>query len=102
MQITTVSFEFNAKLSSVQERTTGTNSTLVGDVAGVLASDAMKGYRFDGAMMGSVSNQLTAEDYTQEQREFSMKIFVRASQRELPSGMAKVVSALEDSITTVV
>jgi hypothetical protein len=73
---------------------------LLGDVAGILASDSVKGYRFDGSMVGSVSNQLAAEDYTQEQREFSMRIFIRASQRELPSGMAKVVSALEDSITT--
>ena len=47
----------------------------------------------------SVSTKTSRTFSNTEQREFSMEIYVRAEQEQMPAGMAKVLGILEEAIT---
>ena len=46
----------------------------------------------------SFSTQTTAKNSNTEQRTFSMRVFVKAVQDDIPSGMSRVLNALEEAI----
>ena len=93
MQISECSITFNAKISSVTTASTTSNSTVDlaakagGTYAGVTAS-----------LSASFSAQETKANSNSEQREFSMNIYVHASQAPLPAGTAKLLSILEEAV----
>ena len=46
----------------------------------------------------SVSSQMTRTRSNTEERKFSMEVFVRVEQNELPAGMEKILKMLEDAV----
>jgi hypothetical protein len=84
---------FNAKLTSVTLRSTDTDTSL-----GVEASGGGTFGPVTAEFKAKFSTQLTTSDSNKEEREFSMKIFVRAVQDEMPSGLARILSILEQAV----
>jgi hypothetical protein len=76
-----VNLEFNAKISSAYDVDIDTSSEKQTRLAGSIASQS--------------SFRSTSST---DKREFSMKISVTAVQDEIPTGLAKLLSALEEAI----
>jgi Protein of unknown function (DUF2589) len=52
---------------------------------------------FTASMSASFSTQFSYGSNSTETREFSMKIEVKAKQDEMPAGLARILSILEDA-----
>ena len=93
LQIQECTITFNAKISSVA------NSENALDVTAGGSLTASGGYgAFSASLTASFSVQKTEKNSNSEQREFSMQVYVRAVQDEMPAGMAKLLGVLEDAI----
>lgn len=93
LRVQEVTVNFNAKISSVTSASTTSNTT--SSVVGSLSAHVGG---FSASMTASYSNQVSEANSNTEQREFSMSIYVHASQAELPAGTAKLLSILEEAI----
>lgn len=82
--------EFSAKVSSVISETNALTEGLKSNAPGADTSVT--------SMTGSFSSQTERGTKGSETREFSLKVTVKAVQDEMPTGLAKVLSALEDAI----
>ena len=92
-QIDEVTVDFNAKISSI---TTSENTSKSDTKIDSAVSGSPFGQSF--SVKSSYSNQKTEKNTNSEQREFSMHVFVRASQAGMPAGMARILNVLEESI----
>jgi hypothetical protein len=92
VQIEECTIEFNAKLTSVSQ--TAVNLA-VGLSANASGSGNVKG--FEASMTAAFSTQFSFGMNKTENREFSMKIEVKAKQDEMPSGLSRILSILEDA-----
>jgi hypothetical protein len=86
-QVQETTIEFSAKVSSVSSTT---NSVIATSSNGTDTSITN--------MAGSFSSQTERGIKGTDAREFSLKVKVTAVQDEMPVGLAKVLSALEDAI----
>ncbi len=94
IRIEEVTIDFNAKINSVQYRKTDT--TLKVDTE----FEAKYGHPFSGSarLKVSVGYQKNTEAGSRVERTYSMAVHVRAVQNELPGGMERILSILEDAI----
>ncbi len=96
LQVASCEIEFNAKISSVTTSEL-TTDTKVGVEASVGFGGPM-GIGFSASMKTSVSHQRTEKNSNTEQREFSMRVFVKAVQEDIPTGLKKILDILETAI----
>ena len=92
-QIKQCTIEFNAKINSV----TASESTSMTSNAGSSGG----GFNFwfaASSSRSSYSNQKTEKNSNKEEREFSMRIVIKAKQDEMPVGLKKVLDMLEEAI----
>ncbi len=89
--------EFNAKISSVTASEL-TTDTKVGVEASVGYSQGPFGMGVSASLKTSVSHQRTEKNSNKEQREFSMRVFVKAVQDDIPAGLKKIMDILETAI----
>ena len=85
--------EFNAKISSVTE-SESSSSTKIGFELEVATQVKVVSV----GLKASFSHQQTQKNSNKEQREFSMRVYVRAMQDEMPAGMKKILDVLEQAI----
>jgi Protein of unknown function (DUF2589) len=90
MQIAECTIEFNAKLTSVK-------TTAVNFAAGLEVRGDAKAEGVEVDISASFSTQVSRNSTDREQREFSMTIVVQAEQGDIPAGLARVLSILEDA-----
>jgi hypothetical protein len=92
-QIEECTIDFNAKITSV----TKSSSDIAMQQS--LTTSASGGFIFGSASMtASFSAQQRFKNSNEENREFSMHVYVRAKQTEMPAGMAKILGVLEEAI----
>ena len=92
-QIEECTIEFNAKISSV---TSQDSSSLTKYGVSVEAKGS-----FFGSSIGikaSYSSEKSQKNSNTENREFSMRVFVKAVQDDMPTGMRKILDILEQAI----
>jgi Protein of unknown function (DUF2589) len=83
--------QFNAKVSSVQRQSIESKSTYS-------KSSSRSSWWSSSSLKTSVSSQTENKYSNTEAREFSMMVRVEAVQDEMPGGLAKVLSILEEAI----
>lgn len=81
-----MTIEFNAMVTGSQEYQVATTDNTVGF--------SYRPRRF----VGSFAAQSQSQYSNSQQRTYSLNVFVRANQDDMPPGMSKVLSILEDSI----
>jgi hypothetical protein len=93
LQIAECSIEFNAKITSLQGRSLsfGVDTEVGGTIGGGFGL-------FSVSMSASFGTQTKLSNSNEEKREFSMRVFVKARQPELPVGMARLIGVLEEAI----
>jgi hypothetical protein len=89
-QVQEMTIEFNAKINSVtkqsSERTAQTRW-----------NDSRRNWWWwGGSHQASFSSQSKSQSSNEEQRTFSLKVFVRAVQDDMPGGMRRVLNLLEE------
>jgi hypothetical protein len=89
LQVEECTIEFNSKIDSIQA-TAVSDTAVVGARASAWSSSA--------AFNAEFSNQKSNRGSNSEQREFSMKVLVRAVQAEMPPGTQRLLEMLEDAI----
>ena len=94
--------EFNARIASVATtnysgQLNALLSTAESSTGGLGAASK---YIQATSMTAMVSTQQQTKGNSKDQREFSIQMKVTAEQGELPAGMFRILSALEDSIST--
>lgn len=96
IRVEETTIDFNAKINSVTESTTASSSELN-------ASLAVKGGwgPVSAELKCSYSNKKSTSATDKTERTYSMAIHVRAVQDELPAGMEKLLSILENNIKEV-
>jgi hypothetical protein len=85
--------EFNAKLTSVSQTSVDLS---IGAEAGLGGGGDVKAVSCE--ISASFSSQLSVSNSGTEEREFTMKIFVKAVQDDMPAGLSRVLSMLESAI----
>ena len=50
------------------------------------------------SLKSSFSHQMTSKNSNTEQREYSMRVYVRAVQDDMPAGMRRILDVLEQAI----
>lgn len=94
LRVEETTIDFNAKINSVQERsidaTLKTGTELSGGGQFKMASVSLK---------SSFSFQMNTRAGSRVERNYSMAVHVRAVQDEMPGGMERIISILEDAIT---
>ena len=93
MQIQLAEVEFNAKISSVTQQESSTDMK-IGVELGVEASFS----KVSVSLKASFSHQQTSKNSNKEEREYSMRVYVKAVQDDMPAGMKKILDVLESAI----
>jgi hypothetical protein len=94
IDLTTV--DFNAKINSVEYRKTDTNLKVDAEL------EAKAGWLWGSAKLKvSTSYQRTTSEGNTVDRTYSMAVHIKAVQDEMPAGMEKLLSILENAITSV-
>ena len=93
LQIALAEVEFNAKISSVTQQESSSETKIGVDLE---VSGEFKAVKV--GLKSSFSHQQTAKNSNTEQREFSMRVYVKAMQDEMPAGMRKILDVLEQAI----
>jgi Protein of unknown function (DUF2589) len=93
LQVQESTIEFNAKLTSVQQ--TQLDFSLGAEVGGGGGGDVKA---VSCEISASFSTQLSVSKSGTEEREFTMRIFVKAVQDDMPAGLSRVLSMLETAI----
>ena len=96
VQISEMTITFNAKINSVTTASTVQASQFS------TSSSSSSGFCFfvckSSSFTSSYSSQETKKSSSKEEREFSLSVFVRAVQDDMPSGMEKILDILEEAI----
>ena len=82
--------EFNAKISSVTQSESSSSTSI-----GVELEVAAQVKVVKVGLKASFSHQQTQKNSNKEQREFSMRVYVRAMQDDMPAGMKRILDVLE-------
>jgi hypothetical protein len=94
IDLTTV--DFNAKINSVEYRKTDTSLKVDAEL------EAKAGWLWGSAKLKvSTSYQRTTSEGNTVDRTYSMAVHIKAVQDEMPAGMEKLLSILENAITSV-
>ena len=93
VQIEEATIEFNAKISSVQMSETDSSSSWGGSYG---QSDSWGGWGYNFNCQWA--SQRTSQTKGEIKKSYSMNVKVHAVQDEMPAGMAKVLSLLEEAI----
>lgn len=94
LRVASCTIDFNAKISSVKKSSINSDTSLSATVSGSYGSKLFSSVSFEA----SVSSKISTKYSNEEQREFSMAIHIEAVQDEMPAGMAKMLSLLEEAI----
>ncbi len=93
MQIQLAEVEFNAKISSVTQQESSRDMKIGVEL------EASGGFgAFSASLKASFSHQQTSKNSNTEQREYSMRVYVKAVQDDMPAGMKKILDVLEQAI----
>jgi Protein of unknown function (DUF2589) len=90
-QISECNIEFNAKLTSISTSESSSSTTETKDWE-------RKRWWSSSRSSGSWSSQSSSNDTSSEAQEFTFNVKVRAVQDEMPAGLAKMISILEEAI----
>ncbi|MFN4329462.1 MAG: DUF2589 domain-containing protein [Limnobacter sp.] len=93
IRVEETTIDFNAKINSVTESTTSNSS----DLSATLGVKAGWG-PVSAELKCSYSNKKSSTSGQKTERTYSLQIHVRAVQDELPAGLEKLLSILEDNI----
>jgi Protein of unknown function (DUF2589) len=93
LRVKTCSIEFNAKISGFTKSETMASSSL-----STTMSSRADVWFASTSMSTTFSSTVERKDTTSESREFSMRVRVEAVQDEMPGGLSKVLSILEEAI----
>ena len=85
--------EFNAKISSVTQQESASSTSI-----GVQLDVAAEFKSVKVGLKASFSHQQTSKNSNTEQREYSMRVYVKAVQDDMPAGMKKILDVLEQAI----
>jgi hypothetical protein len=91
IRVKTCTIEFNAKVSSVQKQSIESNLSYT-------KTERRKSWWTSSSMRSSITSQVQNKYSNTEAREFSLKVKVEAVQDEMPGGLSKVLSILEEAI----
>lgn len=95
LRIDLTTIDFNAKINSVEYRKTDTNLKIGAEL------EAKAGWLWGSAKLKvSTSFQRTTAQGNTVDRTYSMAVHIKAVQDEIPAGMEKVLSILENAITS--
>lgn len=95
IRIDLATIDFNAKINSVEYRKTDTNLKVDASL------EAKAGWLWGSAKLKvSTSYQRSTQQGSSVNRTYSLAIHVKAVQDEMPAGMEKVLSILENAITS--
>ncbi|MBF0107966.1 MAG: DUF2589 domain-containing protein [Magnetococcales bacterium] len=95
IRIDLVTIDFNAKINSVEYRKTDTNLKVDASL------EANAGWLWGSAKLKvSTAYQRSTQQGSSVNRTYSLAIHVKAVQDEMPSGMEKILSILENAITS--
>jgi hypothetical protein len=102
VQIDKMEVEFNARIASVSTTNyMGQMRALLNSTSGASGGlGSASKYLQATSMTAMVSTQQQTKGNSKDQREYSIQMKVTAEQDELPAGVYRILSALEDSITT--
>jgi Protein of unknown function (DUF2589) len=92
-QIAECTIEFNAKINSITKSNLDFSLGLEASASGGGAIGPV-----EAKFSASFSTKITHSSSNTEEREYSMNIMVKASQSEMPSGMSRILSILEEAI----
>lgn len=93
IRIEETTIDFNAKINSVQESSSSSNSKFGASL------EAKAGWGWGSAKLKvSYSTQKSSSSTSKTERTYSMKVHVRAVQDELPAGTDRLLSILENAI----
>ncbi len=93
IRIDLTTIDFNAKINSVEYRKTDTNLKVDAEL------EAKAGWLFGSAKLKvSTSFQRSTSQGTNVERTYSMAVHIKAVQDEMPAGMEKIFSILENAI----
>jgi hypothetical protein len=87
VQVEELTISFNAKITSVRE-----------SVSEGLVEAGANVYIRSAAFTAGITNTKKTMSSSKEQREFSLKVFVKAGQPPMPAGMNRIIGFLEDGI----
>lgn len=94
--------EFNAKINSTATRDNTLTSSFNASATSLNSTgdtnNTEKPYATISTLTATVSNQKTDKSGFRQEREFSLKIKVKAVQDELPAGLDRILSLLENAI----
>ena len=94
IRVEETTIDFNAKITSVQESTTASSHALK------TALSTKAGWGFGSAKLKvSYSYKRSTSATSKTERTYSLQVFVRAVQDEIPAGMERLLAILENSIT---
>lgn len=95
IRIDLTTIDFNAKINSVEYRKTDTNLKVDGSL------EANAGWLWGSAKLKvSTSYQRTTQQGSTVDKTYSMAVHIKAVQDEMPAGMEKLLSILENAITS--
>ena len=95
IRIDLVTIDFNAKINSVEYRSTDTNLNIDASLT------AKAGWLWGSAKLKvSTSYQKSTSQGSNVNRTYSLQIHIKAVQDEMPAGMEKILGILENAITS--
>jgi hypothetical protein len=86
-----MTIDFSARVGSMATKSLGEDTSLGVNLRAEWGSSA--------ALTASFANKQTARSSNTEEREFSMKVFVKAVQADMPEGTQRLIDALVDAIS---
>eukprot|EP00567_Pseudictyota_dubia_P010101 CAMPEP_0197460714 /NCGR_PEP_ID=MMETSP1175-20131217/54760_1 /TAXON_ID=1003142 /ORGANISM="Triceratium dubium, Strain CCMP147" /LENGTH=204 /DNA_ID=CAMNT_0042995863 /DNA_START=82 /DNA_END=696 /DNA_ORIENTATION=- len=95
LQVDEATIEFNAKISSITKESTQKDTSFGLDVKA-----GYRGFGFSASLKASYSNKKQVRNSNEEKRDFSLRVFVKATQADMPEGMRRILDILTDSIIT--
>lgn len=95
LRVEETTIDFNAKINSVEYQKTDSTFKISAEL------EAKAGWLFGSAKLKvSSSYQKNTQEGLEVKKTFSLKVHVKAIQEDMPGGMEKVLSLLEDSIAS--
>ena len=91
-QVKECTVEFNSKLSSMKATSTESSSTYSE------TRSKSAGWFSSSSFTSSFSSQRSDKNSNQESRSFSMSVFVKAVQDDMPTGLRKILEILDQAV----
>jgi hypothetical protein len=96
IRIDSADIDFNVKINSVEETKTSQENKVSGSTQ---ANANYKGFRFNAGIKlnASISNQKKSSSSDTVKRDYSLNVHVHAVQDDMPAGVERLLSILENS-----